>query len=214
MLYQPGSGVVIQLGIYTTAEYIYVLEPDWRKYMCQNVPKIKQLPECLHGIDNWHFVGIDSDICSILTMLYMHPQANWVNAYIAGENNGFVTILPSDAHVHMLGYTEHENYGKCVLQVPKVTLSEIIQSFGFPQVDVLAMDVEGSEVDIIANYDWQIKPKYIAVEFHDKFVSMSPSEFDHLLACQGYALIHEELTNPSGDGEVFETVERQYLLYD
>lgn len=86
----------------------------------------------------------------------------------------------------------------------------IIQKLGIKEIDVLTTDIEGFENILFANYSWEIRPKYIAVEFHDELnrVNGIPTNVDfaareevmgkdlaEFIQTKGYKLIRREPTN-------------------
>lgn len=69
------------------------------------------------------------------------------------------------------------NYGFTVKEVPENTpdsfsatsVQQIIDDFGLHKIDVLKIDIEGSEKELFeSNYDWMKKVDHIIIEFHDR----------------------------------------------
>jgi len=117
-------------------------------------------------------------------------------------------ILPADFHYHALavaghdGWLDlHERYGKGGRQkgpvfqrAPCRRLSEISGELGLQEIDVLKMDIEGSEYDVLEDaLACKIFPHQIAVEFHHRFEEIGihrTRQAHRLLGRRGYRLAH------------------------
>ena len=117
-------------------------------------------------------------------------------------------ILPDDFHYHALavaghdGWLDlHERYGKGGRQkgpvfqrAPCRRLSEISRELGLQEIDVLKMDIEGSEYDVLEDaLACKIFPHQIAVEFHHRFEEIGihrTRQAHRLLGRRGYRLAH------------------------
>lgn len=54
-----------------------------------------------------------------------------------------------------------------------VTINELIEILGLNRIDVLKLDIEGSEYNVLNSIEsWDLKPKQICVEFHDRFFNL------------------------------------------
>ena len=104
----------------------------------------------------------------------------------------------------------------------------IIQKLGIKEIDVLAVDIEGFESILFANYSWNIRPKFIAIEYHDELNHLSGipigvdfaareevmgNELAELIQSQGYQLICREPTNYRSK-RYAKTLELQFLRDD
>jgi len=56
-----------------------------------------------------------------------------------------------------------DNYGG-VATVLGVALNSLVEACGVSQVDFLKIDTEGHEINILKNYNWRVRPKFIKVE--------------------------------------------------
>lgn len=116
--------------------------------------------------------------------------------------------VPEDFHYHCLAVAGHdgwlelfERYGKggrrkgpVFQKAPCRTLSGICRDLGLLRIDVLKMDIEGSEYSVLQDL---LKkgpfPIQIAVEFHHRFeeIGIQKSRLAHqALARHGYRLAH------------------------
>src|SRR3954471_10075158 len=62
--------------------------------------------------------------------------------------------------------------GDCVaeIQVPTLTVSDVLHEAGFPRVDLLKMDIEGGEQIVMPTIrDWTPAPRYLIAELHPPY---------------------------------------------
>lgn len=86
------------------------------------------------------------------------------NCCVSGKDHGVITFYIPDNH-RMSSTSPIEGAKK--VNVEKVPLRELMQKHGFEQVDILKMDIEGSEFEIMQD-DPQIfkRFKYLFIEIH------------------------------------------------
>ncbi len=54
--------------------------------------------------------------------------------------------------------------------IPAISISEIMSKFGAEDIDVLKIDIEGSEIEILnKHHDWLDSVKTLFIELHDRF---------------------------------------------
>lgn len=203
------QGVCVQLGLHAVAEYLYLVRPDWKEVMGEQVA-LKQLPGSVSDrFTSWRYYGVDCDVGSIQKMLERYgdvASADWVGAAVGVESDRLMRLPGYFARGHFLGFA-------CSLQ-------RLFALLGLSHVDVLVIDVEGDEIGIFENYDWVVKPSFISVEVHGDHSYTSranPVLLDrHLswvhgkLTSKGYRLLKKEYTNLNTTG--YCTCELQYLL--
>ena len=203
------KGVCVQIGIKATAEFAYLADRDWRE---KSVPELKQIPNTVaDGITDWQYYGVDADVNSIASMLqkYRSPQMQWVNAYIGteiGKLSDVTSLMPGTPMSIFKGAT--------------TTLKNLFSDLGLAAVDVLAIDIEGSELEVLSAYDWSLKPRYITVEAHGdprvpncanpNLLNANTETLITLLESQGYTLQSKTDTNWNKTG--YCTRELAFLL--
>lgn len=203
------TGIVMQIGIYTVADYAYLSEPNWQQVM-RKVSELKHVPPQLHHIKDWKYIGVDCDVASIAAMSRQIQNAIWCPRFITGKDTGHTYRYSSDAFEDITGIP----FGLSAPNVfiHKTPLSDFLKELEISHLDVLAVDIEGSEVELFENYDWQVKPTYLPIEFHHKFVDILQQDFEQLFYDAGYIKIHEEPTNHC-EALIPQTTELQFL-YD
>jgi len=83
------------------------------------------------------------------------------------------------------------------INVDSVTLKELFQKFKLDYVDILKLDVEGSELKILENSkDILNKIKKIVIEYHSDELK---EKCKNLLINKGFKLVLEDKTSPCGD---------------
>jgi len=69
--------------------------------------------------------------------------------------------------------------------VAALSVGEILERSKFPRVDILKIDIEGSEVEVFkGNVDWLRKTRSLAIEFHGD--SREASRFDEVMRLHGF----------------------------
>ena len=64
------------------------------------------------------------------------------------------------------------------------SLSSIASEFQHDQLDILKMDIEGSEYGVLENIEsWGISVKLLLIEFHHRFDSISVSKTASAITC-------------------------------
>ena len=207
------GGIAIQIGAYTEVEYAYLLNPNWQEVM-QTVPEIKHLPTKLQVIENWSVYAIDCDPSSCLYIRERYPDVHCINAYITGNKRGIRESYLSDAfHIlHALEFYDISDYQGRRYFISQTPFDDIISSLELTHIDVLAVDIESAEVELFENYSWCIKPRFLAIEFHDCFLDISRIDFEEVILNQGYRKIKEERTNFSTDDNTYHTTELQFMI--
>ena len=208
--HQAGKqGVCVQIGLHSTAEYLYLAKPNWLTIMKEQV-ELKRLPTSLtDGIQSWRYYGVDCDVGSIVKMMEKYgnvTSASWVQAAVGLPTDQLMKLRSYFVRGHFLGFA-------CSLQ-------RLFRMLNLQQVDVLNIDVEGYEIQIFENYDWVIKPRYVSVEVHGCHVNPSVANssllsrhidiIHNIFTSKGYRRVNKEWTNPNSTG--YCTCELQYQL--
>lgn len=212
-------GNVVQIGICGAAEYAYLSESNWRDVMDNIIPE-KRIPQELFGHERFEFHGVDCDVASIAFMSKLHPHCYWYPYFVtsseekASQKYTYASDLYGLAHPEIPADVRKWARDNLSINVciEKITLSELFaDKIEVSHIDVLAMDIEGYEVETFCNYDWKIKPTFIAVEFHYLWIDITQQDFEDLFYRNGYKKVLEERSNVA-DG-IHQTVELQFI-YD
>ena len=169
------TGICIQIGLLSTIEMAYLTESDWKK-KGEEQPQLNQIP--VFDYDQWSLYAVDCDPVSIsvIQQQYNKPNLFLVCAYVSTPD-----IIIKDNKTNIL--------------VPSISLSELINRLELPRVDILKMDIEGSELEVLTNYDFIVKPHYISVESHEVFNKGCTKLLKTSLENQGYEIINTAYTN-------------------
>lgn len=157
---------VLQLGLCTSAEWIYLTDPNWIELM-KTEPKTRQLPEFYtENPESFRFFGVDVSPSSIYDVRNNYPNY---------ENSFFIACGISDKHAiqnfpnkfYDLAINEWYNYKdeKNNTLFVFMPLRFLINSLGVDNISVLAVDIDGHEDEAFFDIaDWEIKPEFISIE--------------------------------------------------
>ena len=126
------------------------------------------------------------------------------------ESQRFVakSHLPADFHYHPLAVAGHDGQldlyermgkggrkkGACFLKASCKRISTLVQELGHSRLDILKVDVEGSEYSILEDVCLKrIHASQIAVEFHHRFEEvglLATVRAHQMLLRHGYQLVH------------------------
>ena len=166
-----------QIGCADNVNYVDLAHSDWSGHF--DFPGIDSDTE-------WQGVLVDLHPVSVIDMVQkFSPDLTVVNAAVTGKNE-FVQMqgnhgineidekaMLSTAERYNDWHVKHEpelmrehafqNFFFCYT----VTLEQLFSTFApDSEIGLLALDVQGSEVEILTAYDWEKKPYYIDVEPH------------------------------------------------
>ena len=96
-----------------------------------------------------------------------------------------ISRYDSLAHIDFLWH--FRSYGHEIF-VPKIQLNTLFEHFGLESVDILMMDIEGTEFEVFEKYDWKIKPRQIYIEAHELHDGDDKNELFSIILNQGYTL--------------------------
>lgn len=157
---------VLQLGLCTSAEWIYLTDPNWIQKMSKE-PKVRQLPEFYtENPEPFRYFGVDVSPSSIHDVREYNPNA---------ENAFFIACGISDKHtiqnfpnkfydLKINEWYEYQSEKNNTLFV-FMPLRFLINSLGIEDLTVLAVDIDGHEDEAFFDIvDWEIKPEFISIE--------------------------------------------------
>jgi len=77
------------------------------------------------------------------------------------------------------------------MHIDQVTLSVVVKEYNVKRIDLLDIDIEGTEMEVLNGYDWSVMPKLILIE-DDK----DPEEkIKPFLTMRGYRAIAQTINN-------------------
>lgn len=138
--------------------------------------------------------GFDPTPKSIKYVESMHmPDGFELYKYALAEKNGFLSFNLPENKDHVSGSLESID-SDSIIEVECKSLKAICQEFNIGTIDILKMDIEGSEYKVIQDMvDSKIFPQQILVEYHhffDSFSNNDTKESIKLLLDNGYGLFH------------------------
>lgn len=153
-------GNIVQIGVQHTAEYLPLAQAGeaWRDLDFGD--KRRGLPslDVFDDIESWAYYGIDSDPNSIVLMTQRYgDQASWILASVCGK--------PSARLIKSTNWFFDDNVFKGIY-APVLSLEEIFESMGLDHVEMLILDIEGTEIELFDNYQFAVKPRFISVDIH------------------------------------------------
>ncbi|MYB02046.1 MAG: FkbM family methyltransferase [Acidimicrobiaceae bacterium] len=201
------TGIVIQAGLGTGAEYLYLSKPDWKKYYDHK--GIRSIPESVARLyDEWMFYGIDCDATSITHMCdkYGKHRLNkfkWILAFLTGDLDHDHPFCERLCEVNTWSRKSDEDNLPYKHLVTAISLDDLLDNLSLPQLDILALDIEGSEVPLFETYSWRTKPLFINVEVHTypehyskkEVLQANVEKIKGIIEDQGYEMILSKPTN-------------------
>ena len=223
------TGVCIQAGLYSTAEYLYLSEENWNEHIPARSPNWNPHPKIVESIESWDYYGIEHDPHMLIRLIEEigKNSGNWINTSLSGKTH--------ERRYRLMTGGDHQIISP--IYVPFQTLDELLFGLGLNRVDILALDIENDEFLVLRDYSWRILPQMIACEVHsfldysrldvgeDLHVytasdqSENPSEtlerncdmMENLLKSQGYKLYFKESVNTYRPDEKHFTKEMKFI---
>ena len=163
-------------------------------------PLIKIPRQVTDPVETWNYYGVDHDLYSIAFMSKEYGnRGHWLNVNVRPQ--------PSTRFREMESFFFADSQPRGV-HTYSLTLSQIFDGFGLETVDVLAMDIEGIEVEVLEQHDWKVAPHFIAVEIHSYEPNCGRERIMGCLEQQGYELMSETPTNVNSK---YPTLEAKFI---
>lgn len=200
--------IFIQIGCGFTANYMGLLNDDW--YTEFDLPGIEKT-------SRWRGMLVDLQPASILELIRQfggNPRIDIVNAAVAGD----FRVIPVetrkpfelDQETRLINASKYNDKPRPDFQIayythtiPLSNLLQLANTDADTSIGLLAMDVQGSEVDIFRNYDWSVYPEFIDVECHSQDALAIVST---ILVDRGYSCVAQR---PDGRKRVNHLWQRQ-----
>ena len=173
----------LQIGFGNSAEYTYLVG-----HQTEQTNSVYR-PEDLSPSDRWYYYGVDSDPVNTVDWNQKQiPNTNWINVFISNEP-GVINI----ESVENMAPRNKQLLGQTFF-VGKITLSQLIENLNLNSLEILAMDLNGYEIEVFDEYDWDIKPQYLIIEAINSDITIKDS-LAQLFANNGYEEVTQTLRN-------------------
>jgi FkbM family methyltransferase len=115
-----------------------------------------------------------------------------LRAAVWDRNARLAVGTPAEGEGCYYGMFVYETPDEDVQAVDAVTMTELIVQSGFPEVDILKVDIEGAEVSLFrGELSWLTRVRTIAIEFHGN--ARERAQFDSVMDTYGF---HIDDSNP------------------
>jgi FkbM family methyltransferase len=163
---------------------------EWAGIMCEPAPTyFKNLEDICKDIKNKENLILEnlaiSDYNGRLDFAVARNDHSIENSWQRG-----ISSVVSDHHIgeRLFDYDVNKNLIAETIEVPCLTLDDLIHKHRVTSIDYLKIDAEGHEMNIINAYSWGIKPTIIKLEhIHIDDIYMA-----NLLQEQGYIVYTEQ----------------------
>ena len=181
-------GICVQIGLHTSAEYLWLSDPELPPPTVNCPPSIQETLNRI-GRPRHHYIGIDCDPVSIARMWRDNADR------IAAGDAEFLLAYIASRSGEPRAFAYNANYEPVIKGIDwwmaiSVSFTDFMTRCAkrYGSVEFLAMDIEGTEVEIFLDYDFSVRPRLIDLEFH------FPEHFDSVMkrfTDAGYALMHQ-----------------------
>ena len=113
------KGICLQLGLHTTAEYLYLTDDDWKQSMLDR-HEVLHIPDSVtEDIGKWQYYGVDANFYSIEYMAREHEdKGNWLAAKVVNRTG--MHFQENDSQLNRR-FSPHKG-----VYVPAITLPECV----------------------------------------------------------------------------------------
>ncbi len=127
------------------------------------------------------------------------PDAFHFHPYAIADEDGVMHLYPrvKGKGIHssvMYTKVREEESSAAGIEVSAKTIPSIMREFNHHQLDVLKMDIEGSEYAVLEGVmNSELRPVQLMIEFHHRFPGLEVSQTEDCIQAlreQGYALAH------------------------
>jgi len=122
---------------------------------------------------DWSGIAVDAFADHARRWRNRRPKSTFVN-FIVTDHSGGVETFHRALDTNMIGIstlTPEEGLGPATefeeVQVPTITLTDLLDQAGVSKIDLLSMDIEGHELAALAGFDIdRFKPELVCIEVH------------------------------------------------
>jgi FkbM family methyltransferase len=126
-------------------------------------------------------------LCKNLAELVRAGRCETLRAAVWDRKSRLAVAAPPEGDVYYYGMFVHETLEEGSEVVDGMTVTELIERSGFPEVDLLKVDIEGAEVNLFrGELSWLRQVQTIAIEFHED--SRARSGFDAIMERHGFQI--------------------------
>jgi len=95
-----------------------------------------------------------------------YPNINPIQAALWGSEGQISIVDPRGGAFAKWGFSVSSSPG----EVRAITIRTLMQTFGIDHIDLLKIDIEGSEKEVFGACDWQDRLDSVVIELHDRFI--------------------------------------------
>lgn len=222
-------GTCLQCGLMGHPELLYLVWPTIEFDVMEIAEEFRVPDSILSRYDEWRYFGMDADPTGM---------ANLLRQYREQDNVGWIVGCLGESTFVLPGLDREESLEKPLVYFPawmsvadpaverphhfyglKIGLSDLVRSLGLTELAVLWLDIEGSEFSVLEQYDWHLRPEYLAVEVHcypepvtQSELSRRVARMESIVGSQGYRRVRSERSN-FHDGQ-YHTHDLQFIRED
>ena len=196
----------VQVGCGDYANYAGLTHSDWADHF--NLPGIPKETE-------WHGLLVDMQPSSAVEMLKQHwrnPRLLILNAGVSGQASFQMTesrepksMDPETRLIDAAAYNDKPRPNFCLSFLTHTLTLDTVLAWASEEQEIglVALDVQGSEVEILESYKWSVEPLLFEVEAHSEEALDIVSE---IMSKRGYRFVR---CRPDGRRRVNHLWQRQ-----
>ncbi len=164
-------------GVYLSNTWLLEKEYGWRGILAEPVPY-------------WHEALHRNRSAIISTACVAGHTGLKVSLYIPKTSAEYATICQNfKSSIHSDHFTTYEQ-----IEVETISLIDLLQKYKAPQeIDYISIDVEGSELEILENFDFNKYKVYLWTIEHNNDIDRKAA-IDKLMTAHGYELCFQEFS--------------------
>ncbi|WP_084786429.1 FkbM family methyltransferase [Mastigocladopsis repens] len=149
--------------------------------------------------NGWKGVCIDADINQVKLLKKERSNVEWAAISLEeGEINFFQAFLPE-----LSTTVQKDEYGglikvpfKDTVRVPSFKLETILENYNIGVIDILDIDVEGTELEVWKTFDYEKhKPKVVIIEYYSLGLADNSGRIKDFFSKLPYQLVHTTCSN-------------------
>jgi FkbM family methyltransferase len=150
--------------------------------------------------NGWHGICIDADINQVDTLKQKRRNVEWAAiSSQEGEIEFFQSLSPELSTT--MPQNEHQGlikipYKKDSIKVPSFRLETILEKYNIGVIDLLDIDVEGTELEVWETFDYERhKPKVVIMEYYTLGIPDNSEKIKEYFSKLPYQLAHTTCSN-------------------